>query len=72
MKKTIVVLIGLLFSVGVFSQETKKQKMVLDNSKPLLTLEATCGKKVFAMPSARRKCRARSRVISSGLLILNC
>ena len=38
MKKTIVVLIGLLFSVGVFSQETKKQKMVLDNSKPLLTL----------------------------------
>ena len=41
MKKAIVVLIGLLFSIGVFSQEIKKQKLVLDNSKPLLTLEAT-------------------------------
>jgi hypothetical protein len=28
MKKAIFVLIGLLLSIGVFSQETKKQKLV--------------------------------------------
>jgi hypothetical protein len=49
MKKAFVVLIGLLFSAGVFSQETKKQKMVLDSSKPLLTLEASCGTCMFKM-----------------------
>ena len=49
MKKAFVVLIGLLLSVGVFSQETKKQKMVLDSSKPLLTLEASCGTCMFKM-----------------------
>ena len=49
MTKTIVVLIGLLFSVGVFSQETKKQNLVLDSSKPLLMLDATCGTCMFKM-----------------------
>ncbi len=49
MKKAIVVLIGLLLSIGVFSQEAKKQKLVLDNSKPLLTLEASCGTCMFKM-----------------------
>jgi hypothetical protein len=49
MKKAIFVLIGLMLSVGVFSQETKKQKMVLDSSKPLLTLEASCGTCMFKM-----------------------
>ena len=49
MKKAVVVLVGLLFSVGVFSQEKKKQKLVLDNTQPLLTLEASCGTCMFKM-----------------------
>jgi hypothetical protein len=49
MKKATLVLIGLLFSAGVFSQEAKKQKLVQDNSKPLFTLEASCGTCMFKM-----------------------
>jgi hypothetical protein len=49
MKQFIVLFIGLVFSVGVFSQEKKKQKLELDNTKPLLTLEASCGTCMFKM-----------------------
>lgn len=49
MKKAAIVLIGLVLSLGVFSQEKKKQKLVMDNTKPLLTLEASCGTCMFKM-----------------------